>query len=156
MTGRGEIERRKQELDATFQRAASTQGEAELLSDFARFLCVLVAGFLEQALVELVLEHVRTHSDPSVQRHVEQRLRHFTNAKAQRLIEILGSFDPDWRISLQGYLVDEHKDAVDGIVDLRNAISHGRSVAVTMVRVQDYYGRVKHVVDHIADLCVPK
>jgi len=156
MIGRAEVERQRQRLDATFNRAAGVQGEAELLSDFARYLCVLVSGFLEQAVVELVLEHVRTHSQPSIQRHVERRLRQFTNAKANRLINLLGSFDPDWRKQLENYLVDEHKDAVDGIVDLRNTISHGRFAGVTMVRVQDYYSRVKNVVDHIADLCVPR
>jgi len=156
MIGRAEVERQKQKLDATFQRAAGVQGEAELLSDFARHLCVLVSGFLEQAVVELVLEHVRVHSHRSIQRHVERRLRRFTNAKANRLLELLGSFDPDWRTRLENYLIDEHKDAIDGIVNLRNAISHGQFVGVTMTRVQDYYGRVKEVVDHIADLCVPR
>lgn len=156
MTGRAEVERQRQKLDATFKRAVSIGGDAELLSDFARYLCVLVAGFLEQAIIELVLEHVRTHSDSSIQRHVEQRLRRFTAAKTQRIIELLGSFDSDWRIDLERYLVDEHKDAVNSIVDLRHTISHGRSIVVTMARVQDYYIRVKHVVEHIADLCIPK
>lgn len=156
MTGRAEVQRQKQKLDAIFQRVVGAQPEAEVLSDFARYLCVLVAGFLEQAVIEIVLDHVRTHSQVSIQRHLGQRLRRFTNAKAQRVVDLLGSFDPDWRLDLEGYLVDEHKDAVDSIVDLRNTISHGRSAEVTIARVQEYYGRVKHVVDHIADLCVPE
>ena len=156
MNGWAEVERQRQKLDATFKRVASTRGDAELQSDFARYLCVLVSGFLEQAVIELVLEHVRTHSDSSIQRHVEQRLRRFTTAKTQRIIELLGSFDADWRISLESYLVDEHKDAVNSIVDLRITISHGRFVGVTMARAQAYYIRVKQVVEHIADLCIPK
>ena len=78
MTGRAEIERQKQKLDATFKRAANMKGDAELLSDFARYLCVLVAGFLEQAAIEIALQHVMTHSQPSIQRHVENRLRRFS------------------------------------------------------------------------------
>lgn len=156
MTGRAEVGRQRQKLDATFKRAASIGGDAELLSDFARYLCVLVSGFLEQAVIELVLEHVRTHSDSSIQRHVERRLRRFTTAKAQRIIELLGSFDSDWRINLESYLIDERKDAVNSVVDLRKTISHGRSTTVTMVRVRDYYIQVKDVVEHIADLCIPK
>ncbi len=156
MTGRAEVERQRQKLDATFKRASTIGGDAELLSDFARYLCVLVAGFLEQAVVELVLEHVRTHSGVSVQRHLEGRLRRFTNANTQRIRDILGSFDSDWRIDLERYLVDEYKDAVDSVVDLRHRISHGHSVDVTMARVKDYYDRVKDVVEHIGKLCVPK
>lgn len=156
MTGRAEVERQRQKLDATFKRASNIGGDAELLSDFARYLCVLVSGFLEQAVIELVLEHVRTRSDISIQRHVEQGLRRFTTANTQRIIELLGSFDSDWHIDLEKYLVDEYKDAVNSVIDLRHTISHGRSVGVTMARVQDYYVRVKHVVEHIADLCSPK
>jgi hypothetical protein len=155
MTGRAEVERQRQRLDATFKRASSIGGDAELLSDFARYLCVLVSGFLEQAVIEVALEHVRTHSDASVHKHVEQHLRRFTTANPQRIIDLLGGFDSTWRTDLEKYLVDEYKDAVSSVVDLRQSISHGRSVGVTMARIQEYYARVKQVVEHIANLCIP-
>ena len=156
MTGRAEVDSLRQRLDATFNRASGMGGDAELLSDFSRYLCVLVSGFLERSIVELVLEHVRRNSHPSVQRHIEARLRRsFTNAKAQRIVDLLGSFDPAWRRDLDAFLIDEHKDAVDSIIHLRNTISHGKFVGLTMTRVRDYYARVVIVVDHIADLCLP-
>ncbi|MGD0663758.1 MAG: HEPN domain-containing protein [Syntrophorhabdales bacterium] len=155
MTGRAQVQHERQRLDATFQRASGTQGDPELLSDFAKYLCVLVSGFLEQAVIELLLEHVRTHSHSSVLRHVEQRLRRFTSANRERIIQLLRSFDPEWGKDLETYLVDEYKDAVDGVVALRHAVAHGRSVTITMARVFEYYGRIKQVVEHIAGLCVP-
>lgn len=155
MTGKAEVARQRQQLDATFKRAAGLGADAELLSDFARYLCILVSGFLEQAVVELLLEYVRKHSDNRVQLHVEQRLRQLTNLKAQRLTEVLGSFDPDWRRDLESFLVDEYKDALNGIVDLRNTIAHGRYVGVTMARVQDYYARIKTVVERVSTVCLP-
>jgi hypothetical protein len=156
MTGRAEIESQKKRLDATFERARSSiPDDAELLSDFARYFCVLVAGFLEQAVIEIALEHVRTHSHISVQRHIDARLRKFTSANTQNIIELLGSFDADWRLDLEGYLVDEHKDAINSVVSLRHTIAHGRYVGVTMAGVRNYYDRVKSVIDHVADLCLP-
>jgi len=155
MTGKGEVDRQRQQLDATFKRASGLGPDPELLSDFARYLCVLVSGFLEQAVVELLVEYLRRHSDNRVQQYGEQRLRQLTYLKVQRLIDVLGSFDPDWRRDLEAFLVDEYKDAVNGIVDLRNTIAHGRYVGVTMKRAQDYYGRIKAVVDHLSQLCVP-
>jgi hypothetical protein len=156
MTGRAEIDKQKKRLDATFERARKTMpDDAELLSDFARYFCVLVAGFLEQAMIEVALEHVRTHSHISVQRHVDTRLRRFTSANTQNIIELLGSFEADWRIDLEGYIVDEYKDAINSVISLRHTIAHGRYVGVTMVSVKDYYERVKNVVDHVADLCIP-
>jgi hypothetical protein len=156
MTGKAEVASLKQRLDATFQRASGIGGDAELLSDFSRYLCVLVSGFLEQSIIELVLEHVRQRSQPSVQRYVDTRLRRrFANANAQRILDLLGSFDPAWRTDLEAFLVDEYKDAVDSVIALRNNISHGRFVGLTMARVREYYERVGAVVDHVADLCVP-
>ena len=156
MNGKAHLHRQRQQLDATFKRAVGVGADAELLSDYARYLCVLVSGFLEQAVIELLLEYVRTHSDNLVQQHVEQRLRQLTNLKSKRLIDLLGSFDPDWRHHLEAFLVDEYKDVVNGIVDLRNNIAHGRYVGITMTRVQDYYLRIKVVVERVAQLCVPK
>lgn len=156
MIGKAEVARQRQQLDATFKRALGLGADAELLSDFARYLCILVSGFLEQAVVELLIEYVRTHSDNRVQQHVEQRLRNLRNLGAQRLIEVLGSFDPDWRHDLDIFLVDEYKDAVDGIVNLRNTIAHGRYAGITMMRVQDYYDRIKTVVERVSQLCVQR
>lgn len=155
MIGRAEVARQRQQLDATFRRVSGLAPDPELLSDFARYLCVLVSGYLEQSVIELVMEHVRVNSRPSVQRHVNTRLRRFTTANAERIVQLMGSFDPDWQRDLEKFLVDEHKDAVDGIVALRHAIAHGRAGGVTFIRVKDYYQRIKDVVDHIADLCVP-
>ena len=156
MTGKPEVDRLRQQLDATFKRARKLAGEPELQSDFARYLCVLVSGFLENAIFELLMEYVRRHSDERVQPHVERRLRRITNLKTERLLDLFGSFDPDWRRHLEGVVVDEFKDAVDGIVDLRNQIAHGRQVGVTMVRVQDYYGRIGVVIEKVSALCLPE
>lgn len=155
MTGRAEVDRLKRRLDETFRRASGVKGDPELLSDFARHLCVLVSGFLEQALIELLLEFVRLRSNAAIQRYVEQRLRRFTTANAKNITDLLGSFDLDWQKDLESYLVDEHKDAVDSVVNLRHTVSHGRFAGVTMASVQRYYDRVKEVVEHIADLCIP-
>ena len=155
MTGRAQVYGEKQRLDETFKRAAGVGGDAELSSDFARYLCVLVSGFLEQAIIELLLEYVKLRSSESIHRHLGPRLRHFTTAKAGNIINLLGSFDLNWQKDLESFLVDERKDAVDSVVNLRQTISHGRFTGVTMASVQRYYVSVKEVVDHIADLCAP-
>ncbi|MFA6318984.1 MAG: HEPN domain-containing protein [Elusimicrobiota bacterium] len=153
MTGKAEVARRQQQLDATFMRAAGLAAQSELLSDFAKYLCVLVSGFLEQAVIELILEYVRNKSDGRIQSHVERRLRKLTNLKSQLLLDVVGGFDPDWRRSLEPILVDEYKAALDSVVDLRNTIAHGKSVGVTMKSVTDYYVRVKLVVGEVARIC---
>lgn len=155
MNGRAEVDRQRQRLDETFKRASGVKGDAELSSDFARYLCVLVSGFLEQAVIEILVEYVRVRCPEQVQRHLGPRLRRFTTAKAGNIIELFGSFDLNWKLDLEAYIVDEYKDALDSVVNLRHTIAHGRFAGVTMISVQSYYDRVKKVVDHVGEMCLP-
>ena len=146
----------KQRLDATFNRVKGIGRDSELQSDFARYLCVLVSGYIEQAVVELVLEHARGKGAPTLQRFVEQKTKRFTNANAARVQDLLGSFDPAWRRELEKFLDGEAKDAIDSIVSLRNTIAHGGSVGLTYLRINAYYQKAQHVIDQVAKLCVPE
>lgn len=155
MTGRAEVARLEKRLDATFQRIKifGATADIEVQSDFARYLCVLVSGYLEKAVAELVLEHARRNSRVSLQRFVEYKTRHFMNANCQKLTELLGGFDPEWRRGLEQFLVDDIKDAVDSVVSLRHRIAHGGTGDVTYQRILGYYERIKKVVNHIGALC---
>ena len=155
MTGRAEVYRLKQRLDATFQRVQRAGGDSEVQSDFAKYLCVLVSGYLKKAVAELVLEHARIKGAPTLQRFVEKQTKRFTNAKAQRLQDFLGGFDPDWRRDLESFLVDERKAAVDSVVAIRNQIAHGESVDLTYRRIGEYYEQLQLVVGRVSDLCAP-
>ena len=155
MTGTAEVDRLKRQLDTVFGRVRLLGHDPELQSDFARYLCVLVSGYMEKALIALVLEHARTNGAPTLQRFVEHKTKNFTNAKASRVQDLLGSFDPKWREELEEILVDERKDAVDSIVSLRNTIAHGGSVGLTYSRIDMYYQEAKKVIDDVAALCVP-
>lgn len=157
MTGRLEVSRMKARIDATFERgkALAKNADFETQADFARYLCILVSGYLEKSVAELVLEHSRKHGGPTLQRYVERTTHRFTNANCQKIKELLGGFNPDWKVKLDQVLVDEYKDAVDGLVALRNEIAHGGPGGITTRRVTDYYLRIQKVVDEIADLCAP-
>ena len=54
------------------------------------------------------------------------------------------------------FIVNEYKDALDGIVDLRNTVAHGRYAGVTLSRIYGYYTRIKKIINRIADLLVPR
>lgn len=156
MTGRAEIDRQRQQLDTTFRRAGGLHHDAELLSDFARLLCIRVSGFVEQATIELLIEYARIHSDRRMVRYVDGNVRRLTNLKTQGLIDVIGTLDPDWQRELTGFIVDEYKDALDGIVALRNQVAHGRHVGITFSQVSDYYRRIKIIVNRVADLVIPR
>ena len=150
MTGRAEVFRLKQQLDATFKRAKRVGQDLELQADFARYLCVLVSGYIERAVVALVREHAQQKGAPTLQRFVEQQTKTFANPKVVRVQELLGSFDQNWQQDLKDSLDDEQRDAVNSIVALRNTIAHGGSVGLTYSNIRKYYQQAQHVIDRVA------
>src|SRR5947209_7302247 len=98
MQGRAEITRRKQRLDETFKRADQiSQVNLELRSDFARYLTVLVAGFLERSLQELALECARNRASPQIQSYMQWQVGRLSSANKEPLLQLVGSFDVSWR-----------------------------------------------------------
>jgi hypothetical protein len=126
-----------------------------LLSDFARYLTVLVSGYLEKSVVALAIECCRQQASPTILKYATSRLASVRNLKMQRIFELLGSFDPSWRTNVEGSVDDELKDAVNSVIGLRNRIAHGEYVDITYARIEDYYERVKVVVGLVADTFSP-
>lgn len=155
MTGRAAVHRLTTRLDVTFERIDQLDADLEIRADFARYLCVLVSGYVENAVAELLMEHCRRTSGPGVQRFVEHRLERFTNPNAQRVGDLLGQFQTEWRSSFDTFVVDERKAALDSALNLRNSVAHGQSIGVTYSRIQGYYEQIKLVIGYVADLCDP-
>lgn len=155
MTARHEVSRLTQRLGSAFSRVSKLGDDFELWADFARYLCVLVSGYLEVAVVECAGWYVTRKAAPPVAAYASRTFERFANPNAERLLQLVGSFSSDWRRSLEIFLVDEKKEAVDSVVALRNQIAHGESVGVTYVQIKAYYDAVKEVVSFIANVFDP-
>lgn len=155
MNGRLEVYRLKRRLDATFGRAAPASADPEIQSDSARYLCVLVSGYFDKAIVALVLDLAERRSAPEIASFVERALDRWTNANPERILQLLGSLSADWRFAADGFLVDERKDAVSSLLALRHRIVHGESVGTSIAQVKQYYVSAQEVVDFIANLLDP-
>lgn len=156
MNGRAEVSRLKKRLDSTFARVPSALADIELQSDFARYLCVLVSGFFENAIIALVLDFAQRRSAPEVATFVERELEYWTNPNTEKICTLLGSFSPAWRKQSEAYLVDERKESVNSLVALRHRIAHGESVGTSLSQVKAYYQTILKVVDFVADLLEPQ
>ena len=151
MRGRAAVAVLQNRLDAAFARATALVGQdLEVSSDFARYLCVLVSGFIEAAVAELAIEHCRSRADVRVNRYAARQLARLQNLKTERLLQLMGAFDPDWLNDLERFVDGPRKDAIDSVIDLRNKIAHGDSVGLSYQRISEYYERVKEVVEFIA------
>lgn len=137
-------------LDATFGRVSRLpDDDLEVRSDFARYLCVLVSGLIENAVSTLATAYCRSRSQPPVGNYAGSQLGRLQNLNGERLGQVVGAFEPSWRKELIEFLEGPRKDALDSVLSLRNKIAHGESVGLTYVRIQEYYCQIKDVVDYL-------
>lgn len=155
MNGPAEVARLRKRLDATFARMPASTVDIEVQADYAKYLCILVSGFLENAIVALVLHYVERRSAPEITSYLERHLDHWTNPNAEKIALLLGAFSKSWRDDLDVYLADERKDSVNSLVALRHKIAHGESVGTTLSQVKAHYRAILDVVEHIAELLNP-
>ncbi len=150
MRGASEVNRLRNRLNAAFERARSLGTvDAEIQSDYARYLCVLVSGFVETAVAELAIEHCRIRAQLSVSNYASSQLGRIQNLKAQRLLQVVASFDKKWSIELSAFMDGARKDALDSVVDLRSKIAHGESVSLSLGTITRYFERIDEIVVYI-------
>ena len=154
MTGRNEVKRLQKRLDLAFERARHVQDD-EVRSDLARHLCILVSGWFEKSLVELLLQFARRSSPQQVVSYLESELRWLMNVKSDRLLATLGKFDAKWRMLFEEVVIDDREAALNSVVALRNDIAHGGSASISFASINQYYLKIAEVVDELSDVLDP-
>lgn len=139
-------------LDEVFARAAGFADAPDVEADYARYLCVLVTGFLEQAVEQVILGYVDNQGDPRLSRYIATTLRPMRNMRAQQILEMLGRFDDNWRAQLNAKLSIRHREAIGSVYASRNKIAHGEDVDLPYRQVRDDYALVKEAVGFLEDV----
>jgi hypothetical protein len=146
------IHQQKQRLDELFK-AASAVADVEMQSHWTRYLCVLVCGFLENSVELCLAEYSRRTSSAFVSNFVSFRLRGFQNPKMGAILELFGSFSPDWRSQIESVTQGQLSDSVNSIVGNRHKIAHGDSVSLSIRGLTAYYQDALIVVDLLQKTC---
>ncbi len=149
-----EISRRLQTLTDLLSRASKACGEdAEMLSHWAKYLCVLHAGPLETAIEQLFTDFAKRAASSPVANHVRSTLSSIQNPKAAKFVDVARSFKSDWAVRLEQYMEqDGRKDAIDSIMANRPSIAHGRHSGLTLARLKEYIGKEVLVLEFIENL----
>ena len=116
----------------------------------AKYLCVLVSGFLERSVEDVLVRH-SSQARPTVSRYIERTLR-IGNLNTERLCQLLAHFDEAWPNALAAELSNGGKDAIDSVHGLRNQVAHGTDVGLSLATITDYHQRIGRIVDRIDQL----
>jgi len=146
------VGQKKQRLDNLFKAIKAESWEEEIQSHWAKYLCVLVSGFIETSIRVLLSEYARKRSAKEVANYVESNLENFRNPNMERICILVGNFNPEWRQNLENTIDEEVRGAINSIVANRNRIAHGEWVGVTLITIEDYYKRSLRMIDLIESL----
>ena len=152
----GYLNRQLQLLRHLIARTNTATQEISMQEHWAKYLCVVAAGFVETGLQTIYSDFSERRTPRQVARYVSRRLGNVTNPNAQRFIQVAGDFSGEWRRELEEYLNSDdalRKHALDSLMANRNQISHGKTSGVTVSRVTDYLDRCVEVLEFIEDQC---
>ncbi len=147
----------RQRLDHLFAKISLTSNPADQ-SEWSKYLCVLVSGFIEESLRVLLEEYTNKHSAPNIQNFVKKQIDSITNCKTTRILEVLGKFNQKWaeeftiKIQERSDKTDEIKNSIDSVITNRHTIAHGGNVGITYARIQTYYNNIKKAVEILEDI----
>lgn len=149
------ITRHRQRIEQVFERADQLPYDADVLrSDLARYLCVLVAGFVERSLQTIYVEYAKASGPPRLALHIERQSRRGTNYNMDRILTLVSSFGDDWTTEIKAHPdFDRFKSAADSIVAIRNRIAHGEDVGISYVDVRDYFATIVELLDLLVSQC---
>jgi len=150
-----ELNRQHQKLTALFNKVNTACGaDLELQAHWARYICILSAGFLENSISEIYGEYVKQSSSPHVANYCKHTLSKVKNPNVERFLQVAGGFKNVWRSDLEAYLqIDGRGDAINSIMSNRHLIAHGNSSGITLTRIKEYLGKSVQVLEYIEQQC---
>jgi hypothetical protein len=149
-----DVVREKQKIDHIFKLAGQLEPDEELLAHWAKYLCVLTSGFIENSLRIILTQFAKNKANQQVANFVESRIRMITNLNEERIGQLLGAFSSEWRDKFTGKRTDAQKAAIDSVIANRHLIAHGQSVSLTLARMKEYYTEVVKTITMIDEECV--
>ena len=128
----------------------SSDLEPQITALLYRYICVVVSANVDKSIHLILAEYARCHGSDELKRYVSKRYQRGTNYNAQRIIETLSLFHPQWGEDFRAAIETANlKDQIDSIYGIRNAISHGEPYNITRPSINGYFDAHKNVIELI-------
>jgi hypothetical protein len=150
-----ELSRQQQRLDSLFKRIKDATGDdVEMQSHWAKYLCVLCAGFIENAIKEIYGDFVKGAASTPVANYSIKTLSRIQNPQTTKFIETARAFKSNWADELEAFVAEDgRKDATDSIMSNRHNIAHGKDSGVSIVRMKEWYKKSVEVLEYLETQC---
>ena len=120
----------------------------------AKYLAVLISGYLEQAIKELLLHYASEGAKPQLSKYIEETWPISKNMNTSNINDLLGNFSSKWSEDFLYWLEQDEnrKGDINSIVRWRNSIAHGQesnTTGVTLVSVRNAFSTINDLVSWI-------
>lgn len=117
---------------------------------WAKYICVLINGYLEQSIRDLVLEYASMHTNSVTQQYIDKSWPRPLNLRCRNFSQFLSKFNQTWADEFKNWLAenDQYEKDLDAIVKSRNNIAHGKEANATNVTLR-FVGRKLKVANEL-------
>ena len=117
----------------------------------AKYGIVLICGFIERCVEEIILDRVKKLANIRVQNFVKGHFKRGTNYNYVAIASLLERFDLDWASKFRSLLNgrDDLVEAIRSAYEVRNSIAHGGNANKGLVDVIRWFGAAQEVVNAI-------
>ena len=137
------------ELDAinyVRSNCAAAEANPECQAHWTRYLCVMVAVFLENAFYEVYRDYLDSTNRPRV------RVERTPNPQSDDFIDRARTYNFSWQNELEGFMSDTGRAlAMNTIMRQRHQIAHRGASEITMSQIDEYLPKCVAVVEFIED-----
>lgn len=145
-----EVSRQHAKLTSAIKKAAASTTDLELHAYWARYFCVIAAGFIENALKELLGDHIRRRSTGAVRKYANGMVLRLQNPNTEKIVQLIANFDDSWAVDIKTFAeTNGGKDAIDAIMRHRHSICHGKDSLITIVSLQGYIAKTLDVLERL-------
>lgn len=139
------------------KRATEAAGDnLELQAEWARYICIVTSGILENSLKELYIDFAKQKASAPIAKYISSQIFQLRNPKTQRFLDIASAFSQTWHLELEAYVGDNGRsEAIDSIMNQRHLIVHGKykNSNITMASIKEYFSKAVEVLDFIEQQC---
>jgi hypothetical protein len=112
----------------------------EIKSCLAKYLCIVVSGFIETSIQDIYSDYTQKRAQTNVISYVSKKLAGFKNPKIGKILTLSGGFCKGWASELEVLIKNEEiGDSINSLVDNRNHIAHGIDIGITYSGIKGYY-----------------
>ncbi len=146
---RSQLSRLKNQLDELYIRADPRSiSDPEIAGDLARYLCIRVSGYLEQATAIILRNYCEKNSYGDVQKFAMSWLDRTPNLSSDAMLNLVGKFNRSASDELKGFLeIEERGSSLNSLIGIRNDIAHGRNQGLSRTQAWQYFEVAELVIE---------